>query len=162
MTPVTKIEVKELIVNLPSGKAAGYDEVSNEMLKVLADVISDPLSILINKCLSKGVFPDCLKVAQVVPLYKDEDDSKAENYRPISLLPSISKIFEKIIYKKLSTYFESFDLLYSHQFGFRNKLSTVDAIVEIVEKLRVSFSNNFCICTFLDLKKPSIQLIMKS
>ena len=79
MPPVSKIEVKELIVNLPSGKAAGYDEISNEVLKVLADVISDPLSVLINKCLAKGVFPDCLKVAQVVPIYKDEDNSKAEN-----------------------------------------------------------------------------------
>ena len=86
MSTVTKIELKELITSLPSGKAAGYDEISNEMLKVLEDEISEPLSILINKCLAKGVFPDCLKVAQVVPIYKDGVDSKADN--SVALLSS--------------------------------------------------------------------------
>ena len=91
------------------------------------------LSMLINKSLQTGVFPDSLKIAKVIPIYKDKVKENFLNYRPISLLlPSVSKILEKIVHKRLYFFLELHDLLYDNKFGFRRKHSTIDAVTKLI------------------------------
>ena len=95
---ITEKDVLEIIGSLKSKNSSGFDSISNNMLKSIKETISPILAIIINQSISTGIFPKRLKVAKILPLYKKNDKSKLENYRPISLLPSISKIFEKILF----------------------------------------------------------------
>ena len=83
--------------------------------------------------LNMGVFPDLLKISKVIPIYKKEDDTMFSNYRPISLLPSISKMFEKVILEQLTTYLNKNNLIHKHQYGFRKNHSTEYASLHIVD-----------------------------
>ena len=101
-----------------------------------------------------AVFPDSLKIAEVIPIFKKGNTDKPTNYRPISLLSQFSKIFEKLIYNSIYSYLEKFDLLSNRQFGFRLNSSTVHAIGIIHDKLIQKLDNNLCsCCIFLDLSK---------
>ena len=82
-----------------------------------------------------GIFPDALKIAKVVPVYKNGDVKCVSNYRPISVLPTLSKITEKIVYNRLNKYLTDNSILHANQFGFREKLSTSMALLELVDKL---------------------------
>ena len=88
------------------------------------------------KCVKTRVFLDEYKVAKVNPLHKDGNVNEYGNYRPISLLPSLAKVFERIIYNRIINYFEHFELLNANQFRFRSKLNTVDAALRFVEEIR--------------------------
>ena len=101
----------------------------------MKNLISLPLSIIINQTLNTRIFPDTLKVAKVRPLYKKGDDRSFSNYGPISLLPSFSEIFEKVIYQQTYSYFQTNNLLYSSQYGFRSEHSTELAGFEIVDRI---------------------------
>ena len=83
-----------------------------------------------NQIISEAVYPSCIRAAKVVPIFKEGDKSFPCNYRPISLVPVIGKVFENLLSKRLINFFNKFDVLSNKQFGFRNKLSTIDAIVE--------------------------------
>ena len=112
------------------------------------------LCILINKSLKEGVFPDKLKIAKVRPLFKAGDEQNPDNYRPISLLPVISKILEKFVYVKLVSHLEKHNVLYYRQFGFRKHHSTVDAFATLVGETLKNFSeNNYCLTVFIDIRK---------
>ena len=120
----------------------------------MKNLISLPLSIIINQTLNTGIFPDTLKVAKVRPLYKKGDDRSFSNYRPISLLPSFSKIFEKVIYQQTYSYFQTHNLLYSSQYGFRSGHSTELAGLEIVDRIIQELDKNeIPINIYLDLSK---------
>ena len=82
------------------------------------------LTCIVNECLITGIFPDNIKLAKVIPLHKKDDKMIMTNYRPISLLPSITKIIEKVVPNQISHYFTSHNLFYEHQYGFRSKHST--------------------------------------
>ena len=109
---IDEIIVKKTINNLPTKNSCGYDDISSKLLKVIAPVIIKPLTLLINQVLNTGIFPDKLKIAKVIPIYKKGGPQLFENYRPISLLPTISKVLEKIIHKQLSSYFEEYGLFF--------------------------------------------------
>ena len=85
-------------------------------------------------CFKSGVFPNRLKIAEVVPIFKKGDRSKATNYRPISLLPQFDKILKKTIYHRLIHFLEKYQLLNKVQFGFRQNLSTIRAISKIINR----------------------------
>ena len=85
--------------------------------------------------INTGIFPDSLKIAKVKPIFKKNDTHTINNYRPISLLPSVSKIFEKIIYHQTYSYFQSNNLFFTSQYGFRAGHSTEHAAIEIVDKI---------------------------
>ena len=97
--------VHKTIHALNTKNSTGHDGLSTKLLKRIAPVITRPLTVIINQSLNTGIFPDKLKIAKVVPLYKKGDCYIIDNYRPISLLPSLSKIFEKIVFKQLYDYF---------------------------------------------------------
>jgi len=99
--PANPIEVQKIISTLQNKNSRGHDNLSNTIIKKLNAAISEPLSMIFNNSLLNGYYPDKMKLAKVIPVYKNNDKRVLNNYRPISLLPSISKVFEKIVYKRV-------------------------------------------------------------
>ena len=118
------------------------------------DVFYEPLSAIVNKSLSEGIFPDLLKYATVHPIYKKGDKTKCANYRPISILSNISKILERSMYNRIELFLNEFNLIYENQFGFRKKHSTEHALSAIIEQIRTNLDNKtFSAAVFIDLEK---------
>ena len=129
---MTPLEIDRLIKSLPNKSSHGHDQISNIMLKSLRTTISFPLCHIFNNSIYEGSFPDLMKRAEVIPLYKGKEMDYMINYRPISLLITLSKLLEKVIYKRLYSYFESNNTLFISQYGFRSKHSCEEAILEFV------------------------------
>ena len=110
--------------------------------------------MLVNLSFQTGTFPDKLKLARVTPLYKKEDPLLSENYRPISILSTISKIIEKVMFKRVNNFCERFKILYQLQFGFRKKYSTKIALIYLLEKINMALdSGKNVLGIYIDLKK---------
>ena len=153
-TPTTPIEINNLINSLANKNSSGYDNISNHMLKWLHPVIVEPLSIIFNQSIKHGVFPDLMKLAEIVPLHKGGDESMCNNYRPISLLITISKILEKVIYKRTYNFLEKHNILFQSQYGFRTKHSCADAIAELIGEITKNKENGlYTAGIFLNLSK---------
>ena len=148
-------EVKKLIKSLSSKKCTRSNDVPTKFLKISLDVISPFLADFFNICMKTGIYPDSLKIAQVIPIYKNKgpkDD--CSSYRPISILSQINKIFEKLIKNRLMAFLEKHKVLSNHQFGFRKNNSTAFAVYDLVEHLMKNKDNDEYTCTFfLDLSK---------
>ena len=130
-------------------KATGLDQIPARALKVGASVVSQPLTHILNSSLSLGIFPDNWKLAKVVPIYKSDDRSDRGNYRPISILSVVSKIFEKLVFSQLYKYLSENNLLSAHQSGFRPGHSTVTALL----KATTVDIGDLNLAVFLNLKK---------
>lgn len=154
LTPTTPDEVKLLIKSLKPKKSSGNDKLTPILIKQLDLEISYPLSVLINKSFSEGIVPDALKIAKVIPIHKAKERDQFSNYRPISILPVISKLYEKAMHKRLLNFMEKHDLLYQSQYGFRENHSTIMAVLELINKTIDSLdSKESVIAIFLDLSK---------
>ena len=154
MKNTTSSEICTIIKNLKPKNSSGYDQISANMLKLLEPILTPAITLIINQSINTGIFPEKLKIAKVVPVFKKGDTTKLENYRPISLLPSVSKIFEKIAQTQLLDYFESNSLLCPSQYGFRQRHSTEHAILEFVDRIISDMDQGFNpIAIFLDLSK---------
>jgi hypothetical protein len=103
---VTTKEIEKIIKSLKSKNTSGYDEISTIVLKSCCPFISSPLTYICNTSLSTGVFPDRLKYAIIKSLYKGGSKQDVNNYRPISVLTSFSKIFEKVMYSRINKSFK--------------------------------------------------------
>ena len=90
LTPCTELEIKNLITRLPSKTSSSYDDISNIILKEIGDMILTSLKFIFNQSLEKGIFPSDMKIADISPLFKNGSRSLVNNYRPMSLLPTIS------------------------------------------------------------------------
>ena len=124
------------------------------MLHLLAYDINTPIRKLINISLTTGMHPNILKIAETIPIFKKGSRLLPSNYRPISLLSNLNKIFEKIVYRRVFKYFEEIQCIYSLQFGFRKKHSTNHALISITEKIRNALDNKKYVCgVFVDLQK---------
>ena len=130
-----------MIKDLSPKSSCGVDEISSKLLKKLAPVIHPIMTININQSLTTGIFPDKLKLAKVLPLYKKGANNIFDNYRPISLLPAISKVFEKIVFKQLYDYFLIKNLIYNSQYGFRILHSTELAALELTDRVSQNLDN---------------------
>ena len=127
--PTDKLEIIKIFQKFKPKVSTGDDGISMQLLKHISnDECSEPLSLLINMSLENGVFPEAMKLEKVVPIYKAKNKQMFTNYRPISLLSIISKIFEKVMHQRLYSFLQQDDILYDGQFGFRPKHSTIDAI----------------------------------
>ena len=147
-------EVLKLISLLKLSKAPGMDGISNYIIKITADIIAPILTTLFNDCQKKGIFPDPLKIAKIVPIHKGGPKDNPTNYRPISLLPQIGKIFEKILEKRIVKFCNKYNIITSHQFGFRKGFSTELAVLKIKSILLKNLDQKKHTCTiFLDLAK---------
>ena len=138
---ITTDYTMKAIEGLESKKSSGHDGISNTLLKVIKASISQSLTIIINQMLTTGIFPDAFKVSKVNPLYKKGDSSLLVNYRPISLLPTISKIFEKVIHDHWNDYFDKYNLLAEQQYGFRKRHSTEYAAVKLIDHVSKEMEN---------------------
>ena len=149
-----RLEVMKVISKLKNKKSYGHDGISNEILKCCSPIIEPYLANAFNKAISESVYPTSLKKAKVVPLFKKGDKKNPENYRPISLLSSLSKVFEKLLFERMVNFCEKNKLLTSAQFGFRSKRSCADAILTVTEFMRdeVDKKSTGVVC-FIDLQK---------
>ena len=118
---------------MPNKKRTGHDGISTETIKILSAVISPTLSIIINKCIINGTLPDEMKVSKIKPLFKKGNVTLLNNYRPISLLPCLSKIFKRVLFNQLYEYFERNNILTQRQYGFRKNHYTEFAAVELID-----------------------------
>jgi hypothetical protein len=151
---VTEEEVDRIINSLKKKKACGVDEITNDMLKECRQYIIKPIVHLINCSLEEGVFPDYLKISKIKPIHKGGDNNKPENYRPVSLLPALSKIYEKVVFGRLEQHLQQNNILISEQHGFRKGKSTKSALLEFVENVINGLEEGDKVMSvFLDLSK---------
>ena len=151
------IKEKSVISNL-NNSSPGCDNIPPPQKKIIGKLFVDqyiePLTYLINKSIELGIFPDEMKMAQVVPIFKAGDEQLVQNYRPISVLPFMSKIYEKIVANYLIDYLDSNNLLYKYQFGFRKSHSTSHAFINLMDKVsRALDTGKFVVGPYLDIKK---------
>lgn len=151
---VSVVEVRDAINSLkPSGSKDIYS-IDVRLLKSVKETIIIPLTKLINSCIDELIFPDGLKIAKCIPVFKKGDKTDLKNYRPISLLPIISKVYEKLIKKQILEFLNVNNILSNRQFGFRQKKSTGKAILEFIEYLLDRFDKgDFTIAKFIDLSR---------
>ena len=154
---INEPKVLSIINKLKNKTSSGKDGISNKLLKAIKSVISEAIAIIINQSILTGIFPDQLKLAKVKPLYKKGDKCCLNNYRPISLLPTISKIYERVMYKQLYQYFNENKLLCEQQYGFRSQHSTELEAVKLEDYVIKEMDSNKKVNTpmalFLDLSK---------
>jgi len=147
-------DVYKILNGLDVNKATGPDGISNKLLKEAAVPIAQPLSELLNFCLSFGSFPQTWKVAQVVPIFKKDDPQLCNNYRPISLLSCLSKVFEKLVFNHMFGFVKSNNILNVNQSGFIPGDSTVNQLMTICHNIASHFdSGDELVAVFLDLTK---------
>jgi len=140
--PITPNQTKRLIEAIPSSKATGVDGVSARILKIAAPAIAPSLAKLIDICIASGTFPTAWKQAKVTPIHKQKSKSDKNNYRPISVLPVLSKIFERHLHNSLSTFLKDNNLLYSLQSVFRKHHSTEADLIDIVDQMLLNLDDN--------------------
>ena len=151
---VTRDELEKEIAKLDTKKSSGPMSISNKLIKECSTHLLTPLLSIINTSFRTGVFPEDMKLAKVIPLFKKENKHLVGNYRPISLLNVFSKITEKLMYRRLYSFLSRFNVLYQWQFGFRAKHSTVQALIDILERIHDSMdSGNYVLGLYIDLRK---------
>ena len=122
------------LINTSNDSAPGCDGVKIKPLQAVNSVIAAPLSHIFNLSVMNSVFPDILKIANVVPLFKKEDPVLFSNYRPVSLLCTLSKVLEKIMYNRVIEFLNEHEILFKSQFGFRQSYSTYLAMTVLIDK----------------------------
>ena len=155
-TDVNEDIILNIINKLPNKKSRGYDHLSTKIIKALKDYLIKPLTLIIilYQILDTGVFPSQLKIAKVIPILKEDDNTIFNNYRPISLLPVLSKVIEKVSCSQINNFFITNNLLYYSQYGFRPGHSTEYAAIEITDRIITAMGkNNIPLNIYLDLSK---------
>ena len=151
---VNKKEMLDVIKSFANKTSTDYNGMNMFILKKITNFIVDPFLHVCNISFSKGVFPDALKIARVIPLFKSGDKHMFTNYRPVSLLPQFSKILEKIFNNRLDSFIEKNCILNECQYGFRNSRSTYMALMDLIENICESIDKKkYVMGIFIDLKK---------
>lgn len=148
LRPCSKDEIFKTIMTLNNTKAVGFDEVATEALKACASEVSTILAYLINFSFSSGTFPKLLKQSVVKPIHKKGLKTNIENYRPITLISVISKLFEAVMYKRLTIFFTKNNLIKKEQFGFQKGKSTEMACFDLFSRIlsNIDEKKKYCVC----------------
>ena len=149
-----EIESHEIDLIIDKFNPNKSSDMSPRVLKIFKRMLSPTFAILFNNCVSAGIFPDALKIARVIPLYKSGEKSDISNYRLISLLPIVSKIFEKLIHTRINSFLEKHEIIYHKQYGFRKRHSTIHALNTAMSQVLHSLNNKKTVIgIFLDFSK---------
>ena len=153
---ISEIDILHICNQLKPKLSSGADLISTKLLKEIAPVIITPLHYLINLSLETGFVPPELKLAKIVPVFKDGNSHEFTNYRPISLLSSLSKLFEKIVSRQLIRFLNLNEILYKHQYGFRTGHNTSHPVLHLTDKIYNALNkkpSSKTLTIFIDLKK---------
>lgn len=153
---VDQFSILKLVNKMKPKISFGLDEIPMKVIKESIYNILSPLTHIINRSLLTGIVPDKLKIARIIPIYKAADSKLLKNYRPISLLPAFSKIYEKVMFNKILSYLNSKDILYKHQYGFRPKYSTIYPIIKLLNDCAIAGNSNpneYVLAVLCDLSK---------
>ena len=154
LKPISEIDTRNIINNLKNKASYGHDEISNKLIKRAGPALIKSLTLMVNQMLFTGIFPDSLKISKVKPLFKAGDPVLISNYRPILLLPSLSKIFEHIIFRQLFDYMTDNNLFAIDQYGFRSGHSTELAALHLIDYLTKQMDvGEIPINIYIDLSK---------
>ena len=137
--PTKHVDILKLLEDIKISKSAGIDNLAGKFLKEGASVLASPTTDLCNLSISLSSFPDDCKIAKLKPHYKKEAKTKPKNYRPISLLPLISKVTEKVIHNQTQNFLDKSRILYSYQLGFRKHYSTDTCLSYLTNKIQTGF-----------------------
>ena len=158
----SSFELKEVMISdvfkklqeVNVAKATGHDSIPNKILKIAAPVISKSLADLFNFSITTNTFPDDWKVSKVFPLFKSGERNDPNNFRPISVLPTIDRVFERLVYEQMYTYFTENNLIQPRQSGFRSLHSTVTALLDMTNQWCLNIDRGMISgVILLDLKK---------
>lgn len=150
----TYIKVRDIIKGLKNKKSKDYYDLTVDLLKSVVDIIVYPLTKLINQCIDEGVYPDALKISRVIPIFKKGSKTEMNNYRPIALVPVISKVFEVHLQAQITSHFESSDLFFDGQYGFRRSKSTTDVLLRLTDEIVNGMEEGLIVGSyFYDLSK---------
>ena len=153
LSPVDEQEIQNCIINLKAA-SPGPDHIMPQVIKSCASAISKPLTHLVNLSFLRGVVPDSLKIANIIPIFKAGDRDLLSNHRPISLLNCFSKIYERLMHNRLYKFLEKNNVISNHQFGFRKGFSTEMALITAIDHITEALDNKkHVIGLFLDLRK---------
>ena len=154
LTPISKEDILLEIKNLKQNKTPGHDMIGTKIIKLCPEIFANILEKNYNRALEMGIYPDDIKIAKVIALFKKGKKFDPNNYRPISLLSHFDKFFEKIFCKRLISFLEIYKIYYCHQFGFRKGYSTAMALTEIIDCIKhLLDEKNYVVGIFIDFKK---------
>ena len=154
--PIITATTVETTRKLKTKSSSGHDEISTKLLKDSINYVAEPITHIINRSLATGLVPEKIKEAKVIPIFKSADPSQLKNYRPISLLPAFSKLFEKIMYNKLMSFLNTNNILSNIQYGFRPKHSTIHPIIHLLNhcaERNNKIISEYTLATLCDLSK---------
>ena len=153
INPVNVTELSEIILLL-NNSSPGWDGLDTNIIKKSSGLIVHPLVYVINLCIEQGIFPKELKIAKIIPIYKSSDKQLITNYRPISVLPVFSKLFERVLHNRLLSFVDCKNIIYDYQFGFRRNHGTNSALIILTDKIIQSLSKgDYVVGLFLDFQK---------
>jgi len=153
-TPITEEEVEREIIMTPYNKSYGLYSFPITLLKCAKHLLKKPLTEIFNTSILNGKYPSKLKISKITPIFKAGDETDPDNYRPISLLSNLNRIFEKLMYVRLIKFINKHNLLDDAQYGFRSGTSTNHAILDIISTIQQNMDNKLFSCAvFIDLKK---------
>jgi exonuclease III len=148
------IEEVTLVLSSLKKSSCGHDNINSKHMKSLQDLIAPCITFLIGTIFQTGIYPDCLKIAVVTPINKSGDYSNPGDYRPISVLPTLNKIIEKIMHKRITDYLEKYNHISSRQYGFRKRCGTEVAAIELTHCIQQEIDKkNKVSLLFMDLSK---------
>ena len=151
--PVDQSEVKRILLSFKN-TSPGWDGIHPKVLKQTSELCMNVITYVMNLSITTGFFPNSLKLAKVVPLFKNGDNKQISNYRPVSILPAFSKLLEKLMYNRLLSFIKKHDILYKFQFGFREHHSTSMALIILIDKIMAAIdSGEIVVGVFLDFRK---------
>ena len=143
-----------MIDSLPNKTSSGHDNISNVLLKKIKENVSGPLALILNESMLDGKFPDIMKITDVIPLHKSKSKQETNNYRPISLLVTLSKALEKVIYHRTYKFPDKNGQIFKSQYGFRSQHSCELAVSELLsEIIKTNENGKHTIAVYLDLSK---------
>ena len=148
------VQVKKVFGKLKNSLGFGTDGIANYFLKIALSVIGESLCNIFNLSIATGEFPDCCKIARAAPIFKSGQSNDRSKYRPISVLPFLSRVFEKLVFNQLYEYLDKNKLIHYRQSGFRSLHSAITCLLKSTDDWYAHMDKGrFTATVFIDLKK---------